>query len=139
MILFRILVITTAISAGFVLLSPQLANAFDLNGAWATSASQCTKVFTRKGRAKQVGFTSFPGIYGGGFIAEVDRVRGKFESCLVKSRKDDGQTVNLVVACASGVMLSKVQFILKIVNDDTIIRQFPGIDGMEVEYHRCQI
>src|SRR6185295_8933785 len=122
-----------------ILLSPQRANAFELTGAWATSADQCTKVFTRKGRANQVSFTNFPGVYGGGFIAESDRLRGKFENCKVRSRKESDQTINLVVACASSIMLSNVQFFLKVLDDNTISREFPGMEGMEVKYHRCQI
>ena len=90
-------------------------------------------------RANQVNFTNFSGVYCGGFIAEANRLRGKFESCSVKSRKESSQTINLVVACASGIMLSNVQFFLKVVDDDTISREFPGIEGMEVKYHRCQI
>jgi hypothetical protein len=135
----RILLLSAAVLSGAVLLSPQPANAFDLTGAWATSANQCTKVFARKGRTNRLGFTRFPGVYGGGFIAEADRLRGKFENCQIKSRKDGERTINLVVACANGIMLSKVQFFLKIIDDNTISRQFPGIEGMEVEYHRCQI
>jgi hypothetical protein len=139
MIVLRNLVLATAIAAGSALLSPDQANAFALAGAWATSADQCSKVFVRKGRANQVGFTNFPGVYGGGFIAEANRLRGKFESCSIKSRKESGQTINLVVACASSMMLSKVQFFLKVLDDNTISREFPGMDGMEVKYHRCQI
>jgi len=139
MIALRNLVLATAIMAGSVLLSPQELTAFELAGAWATSADQCGKVFARKGRANQVSFTNFSGIYGGGFIAEANRVRGKFEDCLIKSRKDGDQTINLVVACASGIMLSNVQFFLKVIDDDTISRDFPGMEGMEVTYHRCQI
>jgi hypothetical protein len=127
------------ISLCATLLSPQRANAFELAGAWATSADQCAKVFARKGRANKVSFTNFSGIYGGGFIAESDRLKGKFESCSVKSRKDSGQTINLVVACASGIMLSNVQFFLKVIDDNTISREFPGMEGMDVKYHRCQI
>jgi hypothetical protein len=139
MSVFRKLVLATAIAATSVPLSPQEVNAFDLSGAWATSAEQCSKVFARKGRANQVSFTSFSGVYGGGFLAEANRLRGKFESCLIKSKKETGQTVNLVVACASGIMLSKVQFFLKVIDADTITREFPGIEGMDVEYHRCRI
>src|ERR1700704_6552997 len=139
MIVLRNLVLATAIMAGSVLLSLQELSAFELTGAWATSAGQCGKVFARKGRANQVSFTNFSGVYGGGFIAEANRVRGKSESCLIKSRKDSGQAINLVVACASGIMLSNVQFFLKVIDDDTISREFPGIEGMEVKYHRCQI
>jgi hypothetical protein len=115
------------------------ASAFDLTGAWATSVDQCGKVFARKGRANQIIFTNFSGVYGGGFIAEPNRLRGKFENCSIKSRKDDGQTVNIVVGCASGIMLSNVQFFLKVIDDDSVTRLFPGIEGMEVTYHRCKI
>jgi hypothetical protein len=135
----RKLVLGTIIAAGFFPLSPQQVNAFELTGAWATSADQCGKVFARKGRANQVSFTNFSGVYGGGFIAEANRLRGKFENCLIKSKKESGQTVNLVVACASGIMLSNVQFFLKVIDDDTISREFPGMEGMEVKYHRCKI
>src|SRR3984893_2217299 len=139
LIVLRNLVLATSIMAGTVLLSLQKLNAFELTGAWTTSAEQCGKVFARKGRANQVNFTNFSGVYGGGFIAEADRLRGKFENCLIKSRKDSAQTMNMVVACASGIMLSNVQFFLKILDDNTISREFPGMEGMDVTYHRCQI
>ena len=139
MIMFRNLVLATAISAGSALLSPQQAKAFELTGAWATSADQCTKVFTRKGRANTVSFTNFPGVYGGGFIAEADRLKGKFANCKIKSRKESGQTVNLIVGCSSSIMVSNVQFFLNVIDDNTISREFPGMEGMEVKYHRCQI
>lgn len=135
----RKLVLVMAIAAGYGLLSPQEANAFELAGAWATSGHQCGKVFARKGRANKIHFSSFSGVYGGGFIAEANRLRGKFENCSIKSRKESGQTINLVVACASGIMLSNVQFFLKVIDDNSISREFPGIEGMEVTYHRCQI
>jgi hypothetical protein len=119
--------------------SSESAGAFDLTGAWAPSADQCNKVFARKGRANQVVFTTFSGIYGGGSIAEPNRLRGKFENCSIKSRKDDGQNINILVGCASSIMLSNVQFVLKAIDDDSVTRMFPGIEGMEVTYHRCKI
>lgn len=122
--------------AGTVLLSPQKLNAFELTGAWATSADKCGKIFARKGRANQVNFTNFSGLHGGGFIAEANRLRGKSESCLIKSKKESDQS-HLIVTCASGVMLSNVQFFLKVLDDNTISREFPGMEGMEVKYHRC--
>jgi hypothetical protein len=137
--MLRKLVLASVFATGSALLSLQEVKAFDLTGVWATSTDQCRKVFARKGRAKQVSFTNFSGAYGSGFIAEANRLRGKFESCLIKSKKESGQTVNLVVACASGVMLSSVQFFLKVIDDDTISREFPGMEGLDVKYHRCQI
>ena len=100
MIALRNLVLATAIMAGSVLLSLQELNAFELTGAWATSPDRCGKIFARKGRANQVDFTNFSGVYGGGFIVEASRLRGKLENCLIKSRKENDQTINLVVACA---------------------------------------
>ena len=138
MFVLRRLVLAAAV-AGSTMISPKGVNAFELAGAWATSAEQCGKVFARKGRANQISFSNFSGVYGGGFIAEANRLRGKFESCSVKSRKESGQIINLVVACASGIMLSNVQFFLKVIDNDTVSREFPGMDGMEVTYHRCQI
>ncbi len=43
------------------------------------------------------------------------------------------------VGCASSIMLSNVQFVLKAIDDDSVTRMFPGIEGMEVTYHRCKI
>jgi hypothetical protein len=121
------------------LILPELAAAVELTGAWASDAENCKKVFVRRGRAGQIDFTEFPGVYGGGFIIERDRLRGKFVKCAIKSRKEDGESLNLIAGCATDIMLSNVQFVLKVVDDDNIARVFPGIDGMAVKYHRCRL
>jgi hypothetical protein len=139
LIVLRNLVLATAIMAGTALLSLQKLNAFELTGAWATSSDKCGKVFARRGRANQVNFTNFSGVHDGGFIADANRLRGKSESCSIKSKKESDQSLNLIVMCASGVMLSNVQFFLKVLDDNTISREFPGMEGMEVKYHRCRI
>jgi len=128
-----------AILLGCVLTWSENAGAFALTGAWTASADQCGKVFIRKGRANEIAFTGLSDRHGGGFIIETERIRGKFTTCVIKSRKDDGQTVNLIVGCATDIILSNIQFSLRIVNDDSITRQFPGMDGLEVKYHRCLI
>lgn len=139
MIVLRNLILATAIATGTVVLPLQKLNAFELTGAWATSEDKCGKVFARKGRANQVNFTNFSGVHGGGFIADANRLRGKSESCLIKSKKESDQSLNLVVTCAKGVMLSSVQFFLKILDKNTISREFPGMEGMEVKYYRCPV
>jgi hypothetical protein len=123
--------------AGFLL--PECAIAAELTGAWAPYADKCDEVFLRRGRAHQINFAEFSGIHGGGFIIEADRLRGKFAKCTIKTRKEDGQNLNLIAGCATDIMLSNVQFVLKVVDDDTIMRVFPGMDGMEVKYHRCRL
>jgi hypothetical protein len=128
-----------AVLSGMVLISATDVGAFELKGAWAASADQCGKVFVRKGRANEAAFTALSDRHGGGFIVEANRVRGKFTTCMIKSRKDDGQNLNLIVGCKPDIMLSNIQFSLKLLDDNSIARQFPGIEGLEIKYYRCPV
>lgn len=116
---------------------PASAAAFDLNGAWASDADNCAKVFVRKGA--QVGFTEMSDVYGGGFIVEGDQITGKFARCRIKARKEDGKTIHLIAACASDIMLQSVQFSLRETDANSVIRSFPGMEGMEIRYARCPV
>ena len=118
---------------------PRQAGAVDLSGAWATRADECPNVFVRRGRAKQIEFSALSDQHGSGFIVEADRLRGKFARCKIKSRKEDGDTVNIIAGCATDIMLSNVQFSLKILEPNKISRIFPGIEDMAISYHRCPI
>jgi hypothetical protein len=111
------------------------ADALDLSGAWASDADQCAKVFVRQGG--QLGFTDMSDVYGGGFIINGDQIIGKFARCRIKARKDSGPDVNLIAACATDIMLSSVQFSLRELDANSIVRLFPGIEDMEIRYHRC--
>jgi ribosomal protein L34 len=115
------------------------AHAIDLSGAWAVDADQCSHVFTRKGRARQIGFTARSQQHGGGFVVEADRLKGKSASCKIKIRKEEGQTVNIIAGCATDIMLSNVQFSLKVLEPNKISRIFPGMQDMEISYYRCSI
>jgi hypothetical protein len=135
----RLLKCAIAVTTLMGLIVVEKAHAVDLSGAWATNADQCNRVFTRKGRANQIGFTAMSEQYGGGFIVEADRLRGKVASCKIKSRKEDGQNVNIIAGCATDIMLSNVQFSLKVLEPNKISRVFPGIMDMEISYYRCAI
>jgi hypothetical protein len=130
-----------AVAAAMVtgLHGPRQAGAVDLSGAWATSADECPNVFVRRGRAKQIEFAALSDQHGGGFIVEADRLRGKFARCKIKTKKEDGDTVNIIAGCASDIMLSNVQFSLKMLEPNKISRIFPGIEDMAISYHRCPI
>ena len=77
--------------------------------------------------------------HGGGFIVEADRLRGKFARCKIKTKKEDGDTVNIIAGCATDIMLSNVQFSLRMLEPNKISRIFPGIEDMAINYHRCPI
>ena len=120
---------------GSLLVMTGRADAFDLNGAWAGDADQCAKVFVRQGG--KLGYTEMSDVYGGGFIIDGDQIIGKFARCRIKARKDDGMNVNLIAACATDIMLSSVQFSVKELDANSIARLFPGMEDMEIRYHRC--
>jgi hypothetical protein len=111
------------------------ADALDLNGAWVSDTDNCTKVFVRKGA--QLGFTDMSDVFGGGFIVDDDQIIGKFARCRIKARKDNGPNVNLIAACATDMMLSSVQLSLKELDANSLVRLFPGMEDMEIRYHRC--
>jgi hypothetical protein len=131
----RKLAASAALLLGSLLAMAGRADGFDLNGAWASDADQCARVFVRQGG--KLGFTEMSDVYGGGFIIDGDQIVGKFARCRIKARKDDGMSVNLVAACATDIMLSSVQFSLKELDANSVARLFPGIEDMEVRYHRC--
>jgi hypothetical protein len=125
----------SALLAGAFFFVPGLALAFDLNGAWVSDAENCAKVFARKGA--QVTFTDMSDVFGGGFIIEGDQITGKYARCRIKAKKNEGANINLLAACASDIMLQNVQFSLREVDANTVMRMFPGISGMEIKYARC--
>ena len=126
---------SAALLLGSLLVIAGRADALDLNGAWAGDADQCAKVFVRQGG--KLGFTEMSDVYGGGFIIDGDQIVGKFARCRIKARKDDGMNVNLIAACATDIMLSSVQFSVRELDANSIARLFPGMEDMEISYHRC--
>ena len=113
-----------------------VADAFDLSGAWTPQLPLCGKVFKKIG--KRVTLTTASDLYGGGFIIDGDRVRGKAVRCRIDSRKEDGPVIHLSIACTTEVATEQIQFDLKVVNDDTVSKTFPGTD-IGMDYHRCTL
>lgn len=114
------------------------AHAADLSGSWATDVSVCGKVFVRKGDV--IAFQPDSDQYGGGFIMEGNKVRGQMQTCTIKTRKEDGNVIHMVAACASDIMASNIQFSARIIDDNTITRIFPGMpDELNIRYSRCSM
>jgi hypothetical protein len=112
------------------------ARAIELTGAWAGHADLCSQVFTKKdGR---VVYAEFSELFGSGFIIDGDRIMGRAGTCTIKSRKQEGDSLELSAACASSIMTQDVRFNLKIIDDNTISRSFAEISGMSVNYTRCK-
>jgi hypothetical protein len=123
--------------SGFLLTSQ--AYAFDLTGAWATSADQCDKVFVKKG--DKISFAQFSEEYGGGFVANGNEVKSKTARCTIKSRKETGDTIDFQAACSSEIMATSMNLRLKILNANSVYRVFtdPDFAGMELTFYRCSM
>jgi hypothetical protein len=111
--------------------------AIDLTGAWATDAKGCGKMFTKAG--KSISFKRNSDMFGGGFIAEANVIRGRMAKCSIKTRKEDGAVTHIIAQCSSDIMVGQMQLSFKAVDDNSIIRQFPGMEGMEISYSRCSL
>jgi hypothetical protein len=118
-----------------LLMLPGQAWAIDLTGAWASNADQCGKVF--KKNKNRITIIEDSDIHGAGFVADANQLRGRTARCTIKSRKQVGDTLNLLTACSTDIMLQNVEFSVKILDDNKISRIFPGMEGMEITYYRC--
>ena len=126
-----------AIMLGSSVLSVAEARAIELTGAWATQADLCNQVFTKKD--DRVQYAEFSELFGSGFIVDGDRIRGKSGTCTIKSRKQEGDNLEISAACASTIMTQDLRFSLKIIDDNNISRSFPEISGMSLNYTRCKL
>ena len=118
-----------------LVLSAGAAEPIDLDGAWATDADNCSKVFVRKG--DQTVLSEDSDLYGGGFTVRANRITGKMARCSITNRRSEGNTVHILASCATDIMLSRYQFSLKVRDQDSITRIFPGMDDIEIDYKRC--
>jgi hypothetical protein len=125
------------VCSGFLLSSE--VQAFDLSGAWSTSADQCGKVFVKKGN--QIDFAQYSEEFGGGFVVNGDEIRNKATRCTIKSRKESGDTIDLSAACATEIMAQGVQLKIKVLSDNSVRRIFddPDFSGMEMTFYRCKM
>jgi hypothetical protein len=109
----------------------------DIDGAWTSNSAYCGKIFSK--RRNGIAFSKVADLYGGGFIVDGSRIRGRLSRCQVKQRKQDGATIHLVASCAYDIMLSDVQLSLRVVDRNKVTRIFPGLSGMEASYERCEL
>jgi hypothetical protein len=133
----RRMMAAAAMLFGLSVLQPGDVHAFELTGAWASQTDLCTLVFMKKGN--QVVFTPLSDLFGSGFIVDGSRIRGRATGCTIKSKKQQGDDLELSAACASSIMTSSVRFNLKVIDDNNLSRAFPEIPGMTLKYSRCSI
>ena len=111
--------------------------ATDVTGAWTSDTSNCSKIFVKT--PKGVFLSEDSDLYGSGFVIEGRKIKGRMANCDIKTIKDEGSMLHLIAACATDVMLSNVQVTFKVVNQDRVVRLFPGMPEIEIPYDRCTL
>ena len=131
----RRLVQAAVASAGAVILLTGQAQAIDLTGVWASDAAVCDKIFITKGN--KTSFRQNSDLHGSGFIIEGHRIRGRTATCNVMKTKIDAAVVHMLASCATDVMLSTQQLTLRVENENEVTRLFPGLEDLQIKFHRC--
>jgi len=104
--------------------------AASLDGAWATDADACSKIFAKKNH--KIVFTNDADLYGSGIIISGNKLQGKLGACHVVSRHVQGANVNISATCATDIAFSALSIILRADDNNTITRLFPSMPGMEL-------
>jgi hypothetical protein len=113
------------------------AQAIELDGAWVTNETACSKVFTKRGGRTVV--TKDADLYGSGFVIDRDQIRGKVLTCAIKARKEDGGIHHLIAACSNDVALQNFQFSYRPDGDNKITRFFSALPELATSYYRCPL
>jgi hypothetical protein len=113
------------------------ARAADINGVWVSDAAVCQKVFEKKGN--RVSFVKGSDIYGSGFIIDGNQIRGRIAMCDITARREQGPVVNIIAVCSTDIAIDTMQFRLRVEGPNKVVREFPGMPDLEMNYERCSI
>jgi hypothetical protein len=122
-----------------IILSTHAAYAFDFTGAWASNPSACKQIFA-KTNDNTIAMQPDADLHGDGFIVRNNSMVGKGATCKIKTSRKAGPITHLVAECAAGnVAFSTFQFSYRVVDDNTIVRIYPGVEELNTQYSRCTL
>jgi hypothetical protein len=113
------------------------ARAADINGVWVSDAAVCQKVFEKKDN--RVSFAKGSDIYGSGFIIDGNQIRGRIAMCNIKALREQGPIVNIIAVCSTDIAIDTMQFRLRVEGPNKVVREFPGMPDLEMNYERCSM
>jgi len=113
------------------------AGAADLNGAWAQDHTVCSNIFVKSGN--KILFTPNAELYGSGVLIEGKTATGTFQKCRIKSSRVDGDTLHILAACSTGVMVSDSKVTAKVLDENNITLTLDGPDPIEHALVRCSM
>ena len=128
-----ILAVSAALTTS--LLSAPASLAAELDGAWTNNKEVCDQIFSQN--SGKIVFSEKADFYGSGFVIDGRIIRGKSATCKIKSMTKRGNRIHIAATCATDIMLSDTQFDLTLVANGKLIRSFPGMPEITMDYERC--
>jgi hypothetical protein len=114
------------------------ADAFDLNGAWSTNEENCSKMFVTENNKPTM--TRNSDVFGSGFIADGNQLRGPAKACKIVNRKEVGDVLHLVISCTTDIAVLGTQEVsAKINNDNQVTRIYTEFPEMGISFFRCKL
>jgi hypothetical protein len=123
--------------SGLIAVGGHGVHAADINGVWISDAAVCQKIFEKTGSL--VSFVKGSDIFGSGFIIDGNQIRGRIARCNIKARREQGPVVNIVAVCSTDIAIDTMQFRLRVEGPNKVVREFPGMPDLEMNYERCSM
>jgi hypothetical protein len=108
-----------------------------LEGAWVPEGSRCRAVFFRQGTA--INFARPGARAREGILVVGNRMRDPSNSCTIAKVSEAGEARTLLLACFSGLLVSKISFSIRFPDDDTVIRTLNDFPEEKATFRRCRL
>jgi hypothetical protein len=107
-------------------------------GAWVHEGARCESVFFRQGTS--INFRR-PGaeVREGILIHGRNRIEDARNRCHVKKIKPNGDAQTLLITCLSGLVVSNLSFVVRFIDQDTVIRTLTDFPEEQVRLRRCKM
>ena len=109
----------------------------EFQGAWVVQGMQCSDVFTM--RDGKPAFKTGLGDELPGFILSGGRAVGLAGSCNVSSSKRSGDTLHILMTCASQIAFTSMKVSLKLNDPNSISRIDPDFPEISTNYSKCPL
>lgn len=106
-----------------------------LNGTWAVDPASCGDVFTNRNGRPAFKRNSMDGA--AGLIVSGKQMRGPRATCDLKSSKQQGEVLTLLLGCTSQIMFDTITVSVRFEGPDKLVRFDPAFSEITTTYNRC--
>jgi hypothetical protein len=108
-----------------------------LEGAWVPDGARCKDVFFRQGTA--INFARPGAATRDGILVAGTRIRDPNNSCTISKINESGDNHTLLLACFSGLLVSKIAFSIRFQDEDTVMRTLNDFPEEKATFRRCRV